>query len=182
MSVKADPPDTSKIPAADAVGVTVVLITASYRDQEFVRVGYYVNNEYDDAELAEKQPSPAVFERLVRTIASEQPRVTKFKINWDSAASAALAAGVEATTSVAAAAAAGTNSAIQPSTSAAAAGVGDNTQDSEMVDISNLSAAGKNASETGKSQETGSGGGGDLRFDTNKENINENLSQKLVIQ
>ena len=80
---QADPPDIAKIPADDAVGVTVILITASYRGQEFVRVGYYVNNEYDDPELKDNPPSETQFNKLVRTIAADQPRVTKFKINWD---------------------------------------------------------------------------------------------------
>ena len=73
----------AKIPADDAVGVTVILITASYRGQEFVRVGYYVNNEYDDPELKDNPPTEPLFNKLARTIAADQPRVTKFKINWD---------------------------------------------------------------------------------------------------
>jgi histone chaperone ASF1 len=87
--LQADPPDVTKIPADDAVGVTVVLITASYRDQEFVRVGYYVNNEYEDPELKDNPPIEPMFDKLVRTIATDQPRVTKFKINWESEAAAA---------------------------------------------------------------------------------------------
>ena len=71
------------------MGVTVVLITASYREQEFVRVGYYVTNEYDDVELRENPPVEPQFDKLVRTIAANEPRVTKFKINWDSATAAA---------------------------------------------------------------------------------------------
>lgn len=89
---QADPPDTLKIPADDAVGVTVVLITASYREQEFVRVGYYVTNEYEDMELRENPPSEPQFDKLVRAIAANEPRVTKFKINWDSSAAVAAAA------------------------------------------------------------------------------------------
>ncbi len=81
---QADPPDTNKIPAEDAVGVTVVLITATYRDQEFVRIGYYVNNDYEESELKDNPPIEPVFTKLIRTIAFDQPRVTKFKINWDS--------------------------------------------------------------------------------------------------
>ncbi len=88
---KADPPDVAKIPADDAVGVTVILITASYRGQEFARVGYYVNNEYDDPELKDNPPAEPQFNKLVRTIAADQPRVTKFKINWEP-----VTAGVEA--------------------------------------------------------------------------------------
>jgi histone chaperone ASF1 len=93
---QADPPDISKIPADDAVGVTVVLITASYREQEFVRVGYYVTNEYEDMEMRENPPAEPQFDKLVRTIAATEPRVTKFKINWDSTAQAAAAAAAAA--------------------------------------------------------------------------------------
>jgi len=96
---QADPPDTLKIPADDAVGVTVVLITASYREQEFVRVGYYVTNEYEEIEMRENPPSEPQFAKLIRTIAANEPRVTKFKINWESSAAAAAAAAVAATTS-----------------------------------------------------------------------------------
>jgi hypothetical protein len=42
----AEAPNTDLIPMKDLVGVTVVLITCSYREKEFVRIGYYVNNEY----------------------------------------------------------------------------------------------------------------------------------------
>ena len=62
--MQADAPDTSKIPPEDVVGVTVVLLTCSYKSSEFVRVGYYVNNEYTDAELAENLPAPPVFEKV----------------------------------------------------------------------------------------------------------------------
>ncbi|KAF2313825.1 hypothetical protein GH714_013671 [Hevea brasiliensis] len=45
----ADPPDPSKIREEDIIGVTVLLLTCSYLGQEFVRVGYYVNNDEDDS-------------------------------------------------------------------------------------------------------------------------------------
>ena len=38
----------SKIPGSDILGVTVLLLTCSYNQKEFIRVGYYVNNEYAD--------------------------------------------------------------------------------------------------------------------------------------
>lgn len=53
---QADAPNTGLIPESDAVGVTVVLITCTYRTQEFIRIGYYVNNEYTDPELRENPP------------------------------------------------------------------------------------------------------------------------------
>ena len=49
-----------------------------------MRVGYYVSNEYGDLELRENPPAEPQFDKLVRTIAANEPRVTKFKINWDS--------------------------------------------------------------------------------------------------
>ncbi|KAH8324905.1 hypothetical protein KR074_002644 [Drosophila pseudoananassae] len=80
---QADPPDVSKIPEADAVGVTIVLLTCSYRGQEFVRVGYYVNNDYADPEMRENPPPKPIFDKLTRNILASKPRVTRFKINWD---------------------------------------------------------------------------------------------------
>lgn len=61
---QADAPNTGAIPPEDAVGVTVVLLTCSYKGCEFVRVGYYVNNEYDDPELTENPPLKPIFEKV----------------------------------------------------------------------------------------------------------------------
>ncbi|XP_075229314.1 histone chaperone asf1 isoform X2 [Lycorma delicatula] len=80
---QADPPDVTKIPVADALGVTVVLLTCSYRGQEFVRVGYFINNEYTEPELRENPPAQPQFDKVVRNILGTEPRVTRFKINWD---------------------------------------------------------------------------------------------------
>ena len=54
----------SKIPPEDVLGVTVVLLTCSYRDHEFVRIGYYVNNEYTDPELNENPPAQPLFQQV----------------------------------------------------------------------------------------------------------------------
>lgn len=109
---QADPPDVTKIPVEDALGVTVVLLTCSYRGQEFVRVGYFINNEYSDPELRENPPPTPQFDKVAemlswcpsksnsfphlrfsmmcfsfaqvtRNILGTEPRVTRFKINWD---------------------------------------------------------------------------------------------------
>lgn len=99
---QADPPDFSRIPPGDVVGVTVILLTCSYRNQvrggwvflwagrrapaelgpagspseqdglvaasapprrlllpflqEFIRIGYYVNTEYEDELMREEPP------------------------------------------------------------------------------------------------------------------------------
>ncbi len=39
-------PNLQVLPVEEVLGVTVVLVTCSYKEREFVRVGYYVNNEY----------------------------------------------------------------------------------------------------------------------------------------
>lgn len=62
--LQADPPDVQKIPVADALGVTVVLLTCSYRQQEFVRVGYFINNEYTEPELKENPPAQPQFDKV----------------------------------------------------------------------------------------------------------------------
>lgn len=82
---QADPPDVTRIPEHDAVGVTIILLTCAYRGQEFVRVGYFINNEYLDPELKENPPAKPQFEKLQRNILDTKPRVTRFKINWDDA-------------------------------------------------------------------------------------------------
>ena len=46
--LQADPPKPDLIPPGDLLGVTVCIITCSYREKEFIRIGYYVNNEHDD--------------------------------------------------------------------------------------------------------------------------------------
>jgi histone chaperone ASF1 len=79
---EADPPDTSSIPSSEVIGVTVILLTCSYDGREFVRVGYYVNNEYTDETLAENPPSKPVIEKIRRNILAEKPRVTRFAIKW----------------------------------------------------------------------------------------------------
>lgn len=121
-------PDPTLIPPADILGVTIVLLTCSYKSAEFIRVGYYVNNDHpdyapapepqaedadvdvdadadadndgddvdvDDVGLSKPQPSakpqllqptPATMpdvNRITRTIAASEPRVTKFPHKFD---------------------------------------------------------------------------------------------------
>ncbi|KAL2428964.1 Histone chaperone asf1 [Exophiala dermatitidis] len=85
---EADPPDLSRLPPSEILGVTVILLTCSYDGREFVRVGYYVNNEYDSEELNADPPTKPVFERIKRNVLAEKPRVTRFAIKWDSEESA----------------------------------------------------------------------------------------------
>lgn len=79
---EADAPETKRIPDSDVIGVTVILLTCAYDGREFVRVGYYVNNEYDSPELNDDPPAKPIIERVRRNILAEKPRVTRFAIKW----------------------------------------------------------------------------------------------------
>ncbi|PSC73183.1 histone chaperone asf1 [Micractinium conductrix] len=93
---QADPPNFTQIPPDDVVGVTVILLTCSYKIQEFIRVGYYVNNEYMEEELRDNPPDVPLIDRLHRNILADKPRVTKFNIDWDQGGTAGDSAGQEA--------------------------------------------------------------------------------------
>lgn len=79
---EADAPDLKRLPSSEILGVTVILLTCAYDGREFVRVGYYVNNEYDSEDLQNEPPSKPVVERIRRNILAEKPRVTRFAIKW----------------------------------------------------------------------------------------------------
>ncbi|KJA12918.1 hypothetical protein HYPSUDRAFT_73177 [Hypholoma sublateritium FD-334 SS-4] len=82
-------PDPSRIPEDDVLGVAALILTGSYRDQEFVRVGYCQNTEYDRSHVPQ---------RLVRDI-SAKPRVTRFHIKWDVSSPQPIQAALGAATS-----------------------------------------------------------------------------------
>ena len=79
---EAEAPSPEKIPAEDLLGVTVILLTASYKDAEFIRVGYYVNNEYESEEMRENPPEEVQLDKVQREVLASKPRVTRFNINW----------------------------------------------------------------------------------------------------
>jgi hypothetical protein len=103
--LQADAPDPATLP--ELLGVTVVLIACSYQNHEFVRIGYYVNNEHEDEQ--EQQRQQQLFQQLngeddnddmeilmatsttmdmhdtskiIRTTLADKPRVTRFSIPW----------------------------------------------------------------------------------------------------
>ncbi|BEI84118.1 hypothetical protein CcaverHIS002_0407220 [Cutaneotrichosporon cavernicola] len=82
-------PKHNLLPSVDAeevLGVTVIIITASYRDKEFVRVGYYVSTYYEDEALKENPPKQVIWEQVHRNVLIEKPKVTRFQNPWDSGA------------------------------------------------------------------------------------------------
>ena len=69
--LSAKPPDLSLLPLEHRMGAAVLLLTCKYKEQEFLRVGYFVNTEcLQDSSI-------------VRDILMEAPRMTHSIINWD---------------------------------------------------------------------------------------------------
>eukprot|EP00037_Helgoeca_nana_P017000 m.160475 g.160475 ORF g.160475 m.160475 type:complete len:229 (-) comp23790_c0_seq1:1373-2059(-) len=95
---EASAPNCTTLPPSEIVGVTVVLITCSYKQQEFVRIGYYVNNDFSDPEMKENPPmgmsSETMVQHLGRIILHDKPRVTRYTIDWDGSKGAAAAGGL----------------------------------------------------------------------------------------
>eukprot|EP00993_Chasmostoma_nieuportense_P002403 NODE_3200_length_1012_cov_55.645198_g3055_i0.p1 GENE.NODE_3200_length_1012_cov_55.645198_g3055_i0~~NODE_3200_length_1012_cov_55.645198_g3055_i0.p1 ORF type:complete len:166 (+),score=30.05 NODE_3200_length_1012_cov_55.645198_g3055_i0:118-615(+) len=80
--LNASSPDHTKIPPEHLLGVTVILLICTYKEQEFIRVGYYVNNDYPTEEERESPPEKVDIQRVVRNVLVEQPRVTTHSIEW----------------------------------------------------------------------------------------------------
>ena len=83
--LQADSPSPQQLPPDEILGVTVVLVTCSYKEREFVRVGYYVNNELlgHDPETPPPVYPQLDLSQVQRQILADKPRVTKFPIQWD---------------------------------------------------------------------------------------------------
>jgi histone chaperone ASF1 len=65
------------LPKKDLLEVTVVLLSCLYNEKEFVRVGYYVNNEYIDEQMRENPPEQVIIDQLQRNILAGKPKVTR---------------------------------------------------------------------------------------------------------
>merc|ERR1712013_496429 len=83
FTFEAPAPDPKDIPNRDLLDVTVVLLTCSYRDEEFIRIGYYVHNEYEEQIDLEDASLVVDPEKIKRNILADKPRVTRFNIAWD---------------------------------------------------------------------------------------------------
>jgi len=82
--LQAAAPNHSLIANEDLIGVTVVLISCFYMSKEFVKIGYYVNNDYTEPYDPENPPNPVCVDLLRRSILADQPRVTRIPIDWSS--------------------------------------------------------------------------------------------------
>jgi len=86
--LQAPPPNFKEIANDELIGVTVVLISCFYQDKEFLKIGYYVANEYTVDLVPNANgvgfviPNPVDITLLRRNIAHDQPRVTRIPIDW----------------------------------------------------------------------------------------------------
>lgn len=78
-----DAPNIKKIPKEDVLGITAIFLTCCYKNQEFFRVGYYINNQYEEEAYLQNPPEELDQDKIVRYILNDKPRITKFNINWD---------------------------------------------------------------------------------------------------
>mmetsp|Transcript_62932 Transcript_62932/g.121245 ORF Transcript_62932/g.121245 Transcript_62932/m.121245 type:complete len:227 (+) Transcript_62932:75-755(+) len=60
---------------------TAVYLTATYKGEEFCRIGYYVRHEYVEPLLQENPPEEVDWAMLRRVLSN--PCVTRFPIEWD---------------------------------------------------------------------------------------------------
>jgi histone chaperone ASF1 len=76
-------PNLQLVPAEDRFEVAVIYFSVSYREQEFVRIGYYMRHEYDCEELVENPPDELDIRRVKRTLDMANPHLTRYPIMWD---------------------------------------------------------------------------------------------------
>lgn len=78
-----NPPDYKNMDIDNVLGLQAILISAHYKEREFIRIAYYMNSYYKDVELREKPPLEPQYDKICRHIFVESPRIVKFNINWD---------------------------------------------------------------------------------------------------
>lgn len=83
FQIESNAPNPHLIPSKDDLfGVTAIIITISFRKQEFFRCGYYVYNNYVEEELLLNDPPEVLLDRIQRNILSDKPRITRYNIDW----------------------------------------------------------------------------------------------------
>lgn len=76
-------PNPSLIHNDNLLGVSVVLIICSYMSKEFIRIGYYLSNEYSEPYDENSYPNPVFPDKIYRNVIANEPRVTRIPIVWD---------------------------------------------------------------------------------------------------
>jgi histone chaperone ASF1 len=84
MTLNIRPPDYNNINFEDIIGNTIILMKFCYKNKEFIRLGYFINNqvkEEGDKLIKEKIFPPLNF--ILRIILWDQPRITYFAIVFE---------------------------------------------------------------------------------------------------
>jgi histone chaperone ASF1 len=76
-------PNLELVPPEDRFEVSALYFSVSYREQEFVRIGYYMRHEYDCEELQNEPPAELDIRRVRRVMDMANPHVTRYQIKWD---------------------------------------------------------------------------------------------------
>lgn len=77
-----DAPSPEEVPQDELVGVTVLIVSFQYKQQEFLRVSYYTQVAYFDPHLNEHPPMAVAKDALGRFVVMPQPAVTAIPITW----------------------------------------------------------------------------------------------------
>ncbi|CAJ15961.1 anti-silencing protein ASF 1 like protein, putative [Trypanosoma equiperdum] len=83
FTMECDPPQVELVPTQEVLGVTILVISFQYREQEFLRVGYYTQVAYFDGRMNNCPPPVPQVELMGRFIAMPRPTVTVTPIAWN---------------------------------------------------------------------------------------------------
>ncbi|KAL7719281.1 Anti-silencing protein [Entamoeba marina] len=83
FSITTSPVDFQKLPDDEILGNTLILLGCFYKNKEFCRVGYFVNNEYEgiDPSIDVVTRQMLDYTKITRTLS--EPRITVFPCLWD---------------------------------------------------------------------------------------------------
>lgn len=79
MLVNFKPPNWEIISTEEIIGITVIILAFWYGEDEFMRIGYYINNEWTEEKIGSMGKLFVIkSEPIIRAILSDQPRITNY--------------------------------------------------------------------------------------------------------
>lgn len=83
FELECDAPNPEQVPQDELVGLTILIISFQFRQQEFLRVAYYTQVAYLEESLNKNPPIPIRKDCLGRFVTMAQPVATAIPINWE---------------------------------------------------------------------------------------------------
>jgi histone chaperone ASF1 len=82
MILKIKPPIYLDIPFEEIIGLTVILLKFWYKKKEFIRLGYFINNELNEEGIMQltKDEKNLSLNHITRKILIDQPRITYYPV------------------------------------------------------------------------------------------------------